>query len=84
MGSTFGTFTGRVDYFSPKTIDKPKHETEKPNVKTSPSKKGTGYGYTNVGLDKYPEYKSEKYDAVNTIQKVCSKNTKKNEYLGLI
>ncbi len=45
LGSTYGTFAGKVDYFSPKEKEKKPYESQKPNVKTNPPKKGTGYGY---------------------------------------
>ena len=44
LGSTYGTFGGKIDYFSPKSKEKPTHVPDKPNVKTNPPKKGTGYG----------------------------------------
>lgn len=69
-GSTYGTFAGRIEYFSPKKAEKKASEPPKPNIKTNPSKKGTGYGYANVALNKYPEYKSDKYDAINELARV--------------
>lgn len=69
-GSTFGCFTTKTDYFSPKAQDKKPKEHEKPNVKTNPPKKGTGYGYPAVSLDKYPEYKGDKYDSAQIMAKV--------------
>lgn len=68
-GSTYGCFTTQTDHFSPKTHDKKPKEAEKPNVKTNPSKKGTGYGYPLISLDKYPEYKGDKYDSAHTLAK---------------
>jgi len=65
LGSTYGCFTTKTDYFSPKTSDIKAKEPEKPNVKTNPSKKGTGYGYPLISLDKYPEYKGDKYDSAH-------------------
>lgn len=64
LGSTFGCFETKTPYFSPLGKEKKAKEgLEKPNVKTNPSKKGTGYGYPLVSLDKYPEYKGDLYDA---------------------
>lgn len=63
LGSNFGTFGGKVDAFSRKEKEGKPYEHEKPNVKTNPPKKGTGYGYSTVGLEKYPEYKGDKYNA---------------------
>jgi hypothetical protein len=45
LGSTYGTIGGKVEYFSPKEREAKSKDPEKPNVKTNPSKKGTGYGY---------------------------------------
>jgi hypothetical protein len=40
----FGTFAGKLDYFSGKPKDPKPYEKEKPNIKTNPPKHGTGYG----------------------------------------
>ncbi|RNA17476.1 hypothetical protein BpHYR1_024365 [Brachionus plicatilis] len=77
LGSYTGTFGGRVDYFSPKDKEKKSYEPQKPNVKTNPSKKGTGYGYAIVGLDKYPEYKSDKYESPDKIAREEAERHKK-------
>ena len=45
FGSTYGTFAGKIEYFSAKQKEGKPHEPEKPNIKTNPPKKGTGYGY---------------------------------------
>lgn len=65
LGSNYGTFTGNTEYFSGKTREGKPRESEKPNVKTNPSKKGTGYGYTGVTLDKYPENKPSNFFAAD-------------------
>jgi len=70
LGSTYGTFGGKTDYFSRKEREGKPYEHEKPNVKTNPPKKGTGYGYPQVGLEKYPEYKGDKYNATDLKAKV--------------
>ena len=44
LGSYTGTFGGKIEYFSRKEKDQKAYESEKPNIKTNPSKKGTGYG----------------------------------------
>lgn len=78
LGSLFGTFAGKVEHFSGKPREGKPAEKEKPNVKTNPSKKGTGYGYPNVGLTKYPEYKSDKYDSTDSAAKQSSEQHKKS------
>lgn len=45
LGSYYGTFAGKMEYFSSKSRDQKAYEAEKPNIKTNPSKKGTGFGY---------------------------------------
>jgi hypothetical protein len=59
-----------MEYFAALPKEAKPHETEKPNVKTSPSKKGTGYGYSNVTLSKFPEYKGDKYDGATAGSRV--------------
>jgi hypothetical protein len=44
LGSLYGTFAGKLEYFSGKAKEGKPYEKEKPNIKTNPSKKGTGYG----------------------------------------
>ena len=51
LGSTFGTFGGKTDYFSRKEKEGKPYEHEKPNVKTNPPKKGTGYGLVLIFLN---------------------------------
>jgi len=81
-GSYFGCFTNKTEHFSPKTADKKPHEPEKPNVKTNPSKKGTGYGYPLISLDKYPEYKADKYDSAQIQAKEAYQTHKKATLSG--
>ena len=61
-GSHYGTFSGPVDYFSPKTADRKAFESSSRNFVTNPLKKGTGYGYVNVLIGKPETYSSEPYD----------------------
>lgn len=81
-GSYFGCFTDKTEHFSPKTVDKKAREADKPNVKTNPSKKGTGYGYPLISLDKYPEYKADKYDNAHTEAKASYQSHKKATLSG--
>ena len=62
MGSFFGCFNGRVDAFSAAMKAKEKYKAPNKNLYTNPSKQGTGYGYLNVTIGKYPKYTSEPYD----------------------
>ncbi|TPX58729.1 hypothetical protein PhCBS80983_g02934 [Powellomyces hirtus] len=71
-GSPFGTFDQQwpierknnegIPSFNA-TRDPPKHEQQKANFLTSPSKKGTGYGYANVTIGKAYEYTGDPYNA---------------------
>ncbi|CAF0944434.1 unnamed protein product [Adineta steineri] len=70
QGSFFGTIGGPVYDLDPskqkyRDIEKP--PPEKTNFKINPSKKGTGYGYPNLGIEKDPPYtykdKTDNYDA---------------------
>lgn len=54
-GDHFGTFAGIVEHFSGKPKSKPPYKRAKPNLLTSPGKKG-GPGYVNICLSKYPEH----------------------------
>jgi len=61
-GSQYGTFSGPVEYFSPKTADRKAFESSNRNFVTNPLKKGTGYGYVNVLIGKPETHSSEPYD----------------------
>lgn len=54
-GDHHGTFGGWIECFSGKARPKPKYVKPKPNLLTSPGKKG-GPGYANICLSKYPEH----------------------------
>ena len=62
VGSHYGTFSGPVDAFSPKAVDKKAYESSGRNFLTNPLKKGTGYGYVSVLIGKPETYSSEPYD----------------------
>ncbi|XP_023221118.1 UPF0602 protein C4orf47 homolog [Centruroides sculpturatus] len=51
-GSHYGAFSGPIEYFSPRLIKRSKREKQKPNFYTSPGKKGTGYGYPDLAINK--------------------------------
>ena len=77
-GQSFGTFSGKMEAFSPKTAGVKAKVEKLPNIKTNPGKKGTGYGYGNVTLNKLPEYKSSPYDAAEAqARKVRAAGAKK-------
>ncbi|CAF1195611.1 unnamed protein product [Rotaria sordida] len=70
LGSFYGTIGGAIKDVDPtkaKYREQTKPPSEKPNFKVNPPKKGTGYGYPNVCLDKDPPYaykdKTDNYNA---------------------
>lgn len=62
LGTHFGTLGGPISSFSPNL--KPEKEEKPPgiNFTTNPGKKGTGYGFIDVTIGKYPEYSSSLYE----------------------
>lgn len=69
VGSHYGTFSGPVPYFNAFSSSKGKAGPEGKNIMTNPPKKGTGYGYAFVTLNKYPDYKGDTYEKYKDIQK---------------
>jgi len=67
VGSYYGTFHGPWERFDPGQKKQGPLIFEPTNFLTRPGKKGTGYGYLDVTLNKYPEYKSEPYKAAATL-----------------
>lgn len=68
-GSHYGTFTGPIAVFSPVEKTKKPYVSPGRNFLTNPSKKGTGYGYTNVLIGKPQLYASEPYDRAKELMK---------------
>lgn len=54
-GDYFGTFSGKIEQFSGKPRPARPYQRPKPNLLTSPGKKG-GPGYAGICLSKYPEH----------------------------
>jgi len=67
LGNYYGTFSGKWSHWDPTARNPGPLVFEHTNFLTSPAKKGTGYGYIGVTLNKYPEYKSEPYKAAATM-----------------
>ncbi|XP_041362659.1 UPF0602 protein C4orf47 homolog isoform X2 [Gigantopelta aegis] len=63
LGSYYGTIGGPVTFFSPGLRSGGAYKAPGKNVLTNPGKKGTGYGYPNVLLGKYPANQSENYES---------------------
>ncbi|CAF0752051.1 unnamed protein product, partial [Didymodactylos carnosus] len=83
LGSFYGTFQGPIKDIDPtksKYRERPKKVAEKINFKVNPSKKGTGYGYPNLGIEKDPPYaykdKTDSYNAPLDTQKKESESHK--------
>lgn len=62
-GSHLGTFGGTIPAMDNRRKPKPKYKPEQRNFTTAPSKKGTGFGYVDVTIGKFPEYKSTPFGA---------------------
>jgi len=67
VGDYYGTFHGPFKHFDPAQRPQGPLIFEPTNFLTRPGKKGTGYGYIDVTLNKYPQYKSEPYQAAATL-----------------
>jgi len=70
LGNYYGTFHGRWDAFDPKVRPQGPLIFQPTNFLTSPLKKGTGYGYLDVTLNKYPKYISSPYQPATTMANV--------------
>lgn len=67
LGNYYGTFHGKYEHWDPTPRGQGPLVFEPTNFLTSPLKKGTGYGYVGVTLNKYPEYKSTPYQSAATM-----------------
>jgi len=68
-GSHYGTFSGPITTFSPVAKSKKEYISPGKNFMTTPSKKGTGYGYQNVLIGKPQQHPTEPYDAGKEMRK---------------
>merc|ERR1719394_905545 len=62
LGSHYGTLSGPIGHFSAESKPKPPRTAELKNMITNPPKKGTGYGYCGVTLERYHPHANEPYD----------------------
>jgi len=62
LGSHYGTLSGKISHFSAETKPKPTKAPELKNMITNPPKKGSGYGYCDVTLEKYHPHANEPYN----------------------
>ncbi|OAF66590.1 hypothetical protein A3Q56_05696 [Intoshia linei] len=69
VGCYYGTFGGPFKNFSNAMTIKRKNGPELKNIITQPPKKGTGYGYVNVALNKYYDHQPDPYDRANNLYK---------------
>lgn len=83
LGSFYGTIGGTVKDTDPtkaKYREQAKPPAEKANVKVNPAKKGTGYGYPHLCIERDPPYTykdtADKYDAPMDAQRVKTKKRK--------
>jgi len=66
-GDYYGTFHGTWTHWDPTQKPQGPLIFQPTNFLTRPGKKGTGYGYIDVGFNKYPEYKSTPYQPAATL-----------------
>jgi len=76
-GSHYGTFAGPISTFSPVSKTKKSYLSPGRNFITNPSKKGTGYGYTNVLIGKPQQHAPEPYDRAKEMMKSNHQQSKK-------
>jgi len=69
-GDYYGTFHGPFTHWDPKDRDRGPLIFEPTNFLTNPGKKGTGYGYIDVALNKYPKYINTPYQGSVTLDKL--------------
>lgn len=69
LGSHYGTIGGNVPFFSAASKSAGPKAAENKNFYTNPGKKGTGFGYLQVTLGKYPAHQTEPYDQVHETDK---------------
>jgi len=62
LGSHYGTLSGPIGHFSAESKPKPPRAPVLKNMNTNPPKKGTGYGYCDVTLEKYHPHAIEPYE----------------------
>ncbi|KAF6775999.1 hypothetical protein AHF37_04367 [Paragonimus kellicotti] len=77
-GTLYGTFTKPSPYFCGAEAKSARVE-ERPNIVTNPPKKGTGFGYPNVTINKFPIYESSPYVTGNTYKE---ENDRHKQLLG--
>lgn len=72
LGNHYGTLGGPIEYFKPTAKPYESTKGEKRNIITNPGKMGTGFGYGNVTINKFPEYKSDSYGRAGDLFKVIT------------
>uniref|UniRef100_A0A0B6ZX50 Cilia-and flagella-associated protein 96 n=1 Tax=Arion vulgaris TaxID=1028688 RepID=A0A0B6ZX50_9EUPU len=68
LGTFYGTIGSAVASFSPTVRDTGAKVKPLKNLFTNPGKKGTGYGYANVGLNLYPPHSADDYNKGHELQ----------------
>ncbi|KAL3318799.1 hypothetical protein Ciccas_002543 [Cichlidogyrus casuarinus] len=79
LGSVYGLFEPKIAHFIP-NADQTKKIEKIPNFRINPPKKGTGSGYPDVTINKYPLYKSDKFD--KTLENLHQENEIHKKMLG--
>ena len=81
-GTLSGTFTSGMPAMDPTERSRGLLKHEPPNVLTNPCRKGTGYGYANVTLGKYPEHANEPYAEQRRLEQQMRAKHSKNMLAG--
>jgi len=76
LGTHFGTLGGVISSFSPGTKSEKDEKPPGPNFTTNPGKKGTGYGFLDVTIGKYPEYSSSPYERDRQVRNAANSRHK--------
>ncbi|XP_012684706.1 UPF0602 protein C4orf47 homolog [Clupea harengus] len=69
VGSYYGTISGPMEAMSAQRVPREPYKSSGKNLYTSPSQKGSGYGYPNVTLSKLDPYSPDPYDRVKELFK---------------
>ncbi|XP_028815499.1 cilia-and flagella-associated protein 96 isoform X2 [Denticeps clupeoides] len=69
IGSYYGTLGGPVEALSAQLVPRKPHKSPGKNLYTSPSKKGSGYGYPNVTLSRPDPYSSDPFDRAKDLHR---------------
>ncbi|KAF7256162.1 hypothetical protein EG68_04923 [Paragonimus skrjabini miyazakii] len=67
-GSSYGTFSGPLNYFKPTSIKQSSSRVVGRNILTCPGKKGPG-SYVDITINPYPKHSVDQYDLIEKLRK---------------